>query len=153
MNGRITNRSNLLAWLGQYYLSLEKQALGYPCRINKMLPNNSVRVQFSGQIDTIDVEIQKIIDTNLFEYFSPSDKKLIFFKNFNKQQFKVVGHYSDEKNTAMVLIEDLWTSEKIAIPASSLTSNNIAINKLSPGDANIIGFIAGSAINQKITSE
>jgi hypothetical protein len=71
-------------WLTEKYIELEKRTLPYPCKLIGIKYNQNqklIQIQFSGQSHAIEVNIDIIIEKNLFEYFSPQDKKTPFFSS------------------------------------------------------------------------
>jgi len=75
-------------WLSEQYIQLERKTLPYSLKLgyfpdsrNFVLKNGKIfmKVEFSGQKDAIEIELSEIIEQNLFEYFSPADKKKDFF--------------------------------------------------------------------------
>lgn len=144
---------NFIKWLTTHYIQLEKKTIPYPFRLG-CFPNTNnyfsiknekllTRVEFSGQKDIFEVEIVAIINQNLFEYFSPEDKKKIFSIYYNKERFKLTGnYYCQEKRMEMVVLKDISTGNIKYIPSHLVSENDAIINQLSPKDIRRISFLS-----------
>lgn len=134
-------------WLGKKYIELEKEVLPNTCKIAKIINHGVdqyVLVQFSGQSHTIEIDPKKIIELNLFEYFSSEDKKLLFSMVYNHYQLKLSDqYYCKNTNREMISLTDMLTKNKLTIPAETVSVNSEIIDKINSHDAIRIGFLAG----------
>ena len=148
------NLFQIFKWLSERYIQLEKQTLAYPCRLsyfdnNKLFISKKgkvfVKIEFSGQKEIVDAELSQIIEQNLFEYFSPTDKKKIFSSYYNTEQFKLTdSYYCQEKKTEMAVLTEILTGHIITQPAYLISENEILLNQLSSKDIKKLSFLSAS---------
>ena len=103
-----------------------------------------VQVQLPGQAHVIEISPEKIIEENLFEYFSTQDKKTMFSIVFNKNKLKVSDtYYCRDAGKEMLVLTDAINGDKMTIPASLLSLDFHLLEQVSPKEANKIGFLSG----------
>lgn len=143
-----------IKWLTERYIQLEKRTLPYHCKVIGFIDRSGkklAQVQFAGHSHIIDVDPQKLIDENLFEYFSPSDKKFIFSAVYNKERLKLTDrYYCQEKKVEMVVLTDVTTGNKMTLSAETVSSSMDLIEQINPKDANKIGFMSGVSFIKSI---
>jgi len=134
-------------WLSNSYIELEKKTLPNACRLIGIITRNNtqlVQVQFSGQSHKIEIDPKKIIELNLFEYFSSVDKKKLFSLVYKQEQLILTDrYYCHESNNEMLVLTDISTGNKMTISAEMASANEPLIKKINSSDANKIGFLAG----------
>lgn len=145
----------LIKWFKNYYVSLEKDVLPFPCKLVGFTQKNGetfVKIEFSGQINTIEIEIKKIIKENLFEHFSPQDKKLMFQAFYkNEEQFQLTDHYyCRETKAEMVILTETLTGNKLTLPASAISDSNKFDEQVTKKDLKRISYISGVEYIKKI---
>ncbi|HLB42983.1 MAG TPA: hypothetical protein VJN02_09100 [Gammaproteobacteria bacterium] len=142
-----TSILNFIRWLTESYIKLEKKTLPNPCKLIGTTNKNDklfVQIQLAGQSHLIEVEPEKIINQNLFEYFSSRDKKELFLMVYNKERLKLSDQfYNPETNEEMIVLTNLLTGNKMTISASDISIRSDLINQINSKDTNKIGFISG----------
>ncbi len=143
-----------IKWLTNRYVQLEKRTLPYHCKIIVFVNRSGkklAQVQFAGHSHILEMDPQKLIDENLFEYFSPPDKKLIFLAVYNKERLKLTDrYYCQEKKQEMVVLTDVTTGNKMTLSVETVASSINLIEQISPKDANKIGFMSGVSFIKNI---
>lgn len=138
---------NFIKWVAEGYIRLEKKTLPNPCKLIGVTNRNNkllAQIQLAGQSHLIEVEPEKIIDQNLFEYFSSRDKKQLFLMVYNKERFKLSDRFYYQKTgKEIVVLTDFVTGDKMTISASDLSVRSDLISQINSKDANKIGFISG----------
>lgn len=138
---------NFVRWLSGKYIELERKTLPYPCKLAGFTYKKNVcyaQVQFSGQSHFVEIAPEIIIEKNLFEYFSPNDKKLIFYRVYAHKNLTLSDQYrcpnTDEE---MVVLTDKITNGKLTLPVSRLSIDQNLLNQMEPVDSNRICFLSG----------
>ena len=151
------NQNSIIAfviWLTEKYIELEKRTLPYPCKLTGTLftpTEKLVQIQFSGQSHEIKINIESIIEKNLFEYFSPQDKKLLFAIAHNKERLILSDRFScPDSNTELVTLTDIATGNKKTMTAYLACIDNNIICQMNAKDAKNLGFLAGIEQGKKI---
>ena len=156
------NVFDFLKWIAGYYLQLEKKTIPYPCKLGRF-ENNSflcikqnkliVRVEFSGQINILDLQLNELMEAELFEYFSPQDKKKLFKEYLNQERYRLSNTYfCKDKQTDLIVLEDRYTGSKKTWEASEIQKDAGMLNNLSKKDISKITFLAASSYFKKIFS-
>ena len=154
---KLASKANLLyffKWMSEQYIRLEKESLTYPFKLSfskksrfYFLKKESIflRVELSGRKDILDIELAQIIQQNLFEFFSPEDKKNIFSVYHNKERLKLTeSYYCTENQTEMVVITEILTGKNITKPVYLVSENYELINQLSCHDIKKLSFLSAS---------
>lgn len=150
----------LLKWLSEQYIQLERKILPYPFKLGCISDDNyfsikngitHANVELSGQKDTFEIELSKIIEQNLFEYFSPKDKKQIFYAYYNKERFKLTDYYFCRENrTEMAILTDIATGNKKEVPAELVIDSDEFLEQLSRKDIKKLSFLSAMGHVKKI---
>jgi hypothetical protein len=144
---------SFIKWLAERYIQLERRTLPNPCKLVNVISKNNnhlVQIQLSGQSHVIEIDPKKIIEQNLFEYFSSQDKKKLFSIVYLKNQLILSDKYlCQDSNKEMVVLTDIITGNKITISAEMASLNGALISQINSKDANKIGFIAGMEFTKK----
>lgn len=137
----------LFKWMAEQYLQLERKVLPYSCKVTAFIERNNqklVQIQFSGHNHTLEIDIQKLINENLFEYFSPTDKKSIFSAFYQKTLLKMTETYRCPKSESeMIVFTNINTGNKLTCSASDFRPGNELFNQIDQKDAFKIGYISG----------
>lgn len=137
---------NFFKWITEHYIQLERKTLPYLCKFSGFTEKDGkvfAKVEFSGQFAAQEVELEKIIEQNLFEYFSPIDKKRLFQAFHNKDRYKLTDRYlCHDKKIEMVVLTDVITNHQITFPAHMIVSDNELIERISRQDVKRISFIS-----------
>jgi len=132
---------------------LEKKALPYPCKLIKIIEKQSellAQIQFSGQSHVLEVDPKKIIDENLFQYFSPLDIKQLFEITYHKSQLVLSDtFFCQETNSEMLTFTNVITKNKITVTAENASLDKNLIKNISSLDAHKIGCIWGMEFIKK----
>lgn len=125
-------------WMANQYIQLERKTLPYTCKFGGLLQRSGnvfVIVEFSGQLNTIEIELSKLVEENLFEFFCPDDKKKIFSAFYNSDRFKLSGrYYCRERKIEMVVLTEILTGNNMTLPAHMVSDNDKMIELLSRKD-------------------
>lgn len=136
-----------LKWLTARYLELEKKTIPHACKLIDIVNKNSkklAKVQLAGSLNQIEIEIEKVIEHNLFEYFSSRDKKTLFSVAYNKEQLKLSDHFfCPETKKEMIVLSEIETGNRLTISAENLSTNDNLICQISSKDAKKVGFLSG----------
>ena len=134
-------------WVTEKYIELEKKSLPYPCKLIETIFKNNIPfvvVQISGQSHVIEIDPEKLIEYNLFEYFSTTDKKQIFYLANQKKYLRLSDTYScNHTNQTIAVFTDTRTEKKISASIETLSMDNSIINQINSKDAYKIGFLSG----------
>lgn len=134
-------------WLSEKYIELEKKTIPYSCKLGAAINKNNkqfIEIIFSGQSHAIIINAEKVIEQNLFEYFSPEDKKRIFSMVYKKEKLKLSDQYlCHETGKELIVLTDLLTNNRMTISVELSSVSMDLIDKLNSRDANKIGFLSG----------
>lgn len=149
--------ANFFSWLSHTYITLERKAIPYPCKLIDMryfMNDIYLEIQYSGLTDKIELNITKVIEQNIFEYFSPSDKKKIFQLAYNKTKLTLTDKYTcPTSGKDMFVLTDLIKQNKMTVDAEQVIKNENILNKLDPKSAYRIGSISANSIYKDILSK
>lgn len=138
---------NLVKWLTDRYIELEKKTLPNACKLLDLVERDNkqlAKIQLAGSLNEIEIDPEKIIEHNLFEYFSSADKKRLFSAVYKNEKLKVADHYfCQHAEKEMIVLTDTLSGNKKTLPAEMISINNDLINKINSKDANKIGFLSG----------
>lgn len=147
------NFFNFINWLTQKYIKLEKQTLPYPCKVIKVISKNNqkiVQIQLAGQSHIIEADSRKIIEENLFQYFSPTDIKKLFELAYDKRQLTFSDQYYCEETKKEMLVFTDPAGNKISLAAQAVSFDEEFIKNINSADAHRVGFISGIEYIKKI---
>lgn len=133
-------------WVSEKYAQLERETLPNICKIIGITNNKNsqlVKIQFSGQSLVLEINPIKLIELNLFEYFSTQDKKLLFSLVYKKNLQISDSYYCKTTEKEMIILTDTISRNRLTLPVDAVSSNKILIDQLNPRDAQKIGFISG----------
>lgn len=138
---------NWINWLTNKYVELERKTLPFPCKLQNIIKKEKkkfAQIQIAGQVHFLEVEVTSLIQKNLFEFFSPQDKKILFESVYHKENFYLSDYfYSSELEKEMVVLTEKLSGRKLTITVECASINNELIEQISSSDANKIGYLAG----------
>lgn len=137
-----------IKWLASSYTNLEKQAFPYTCKLVGFFEKKGklyAQIELSGQLETYDTLLEKLISDNKFEYFSPNDKKRLFKAFYQDERFVLSDqYYCQEKQQEMVVLKDKTTGNQMQLPAQDVLSNSGLMNKLNKNDIKSISWASAA---------
>lgn len=143
---------NVIKWLTERYVELEKETLPNACKLIGIVEKNNkrlVKVQLAGLLNEIEINPEKIIENNLFEYFSTADKKKLFSIVHNNSLKISDQYFCYCSKKEMIVLTDKLSGNKKTLSVEMLSTNDDLISQLTSNDANRIGFLSGLEYSRK----
>lgn len=141
-------------WLAERYMELEKKTLPYAFKLTGVNESNNkrlIKVQFAGTLHEQEIELEKLIDSNLFEYFHPQEKKILFSIFYDKERLNIVDQYfCATSNKEIFVLRNKITGNRTTISAEELSISKNLIAQLNPKEAKKIGYSAGTQYSKNI---
>lgn len=146
--------ANFIIWISNAYKSLERRAIPYPCKLTGIKLKAGItylEIQYSGLTDNIELDINKVVEQNIFEYFSPADKKKIFYYLYNYNFLSMTDSFKcPETGKDLVVLTECITKNKMTLEASCISKDRSLLDKIDSNSACRIGGISESRIFKDI---
>ncbi len=165
--------SEYLKWfIAQYHTFVELSTPSYAYKIVKRKENNVTGeekfvIQLTNKKVFFELSPEKIVlDEKMLRGFSPLDIRTITYYACKKMDldkipkkespitriYRVVAQvFSRHSKQEMITLENEETGNVISQPVQTISNSPEMIDKMSPKDAHLVGFVAGSEVATKDT--